>query len=591
MLVECVIDASGSCGDNCQNQRFQRKQYANVSVIKTDKKGYGLRANAHLEANEFVWEYIGEVVNEPTFRRRMRQYDEEGIKHFYFMSLTKSEFIDATKKGNLGRFCNHSCNPNCYVDKWVVGEKVRMGIFAKRNIQAGEELTFDYNVDRYGADPQACYCGESICVGFIGGKTQTGRSVKLDSTVVEALGIDVDGWDATAAKKPRKKRADEDDEEYVNSVQAKSLGIDDARKVMAVLMQGKEKWLTVKLLERIQRCEEDRVLNEVLRMHGYEIMKKTLINFGDEDNIILQVLDILDRFPRLTRNKIADSNIEATVGELAKSVDVQVAGNAQKLLDDWAKLDVGFRIKRRKIDPNAQQNYVPASEALRSMVLGRDEKQQTPEPTKSPLPNVEIPKGPRNSAPQRIAFSQMPRVHAQHLRQPAAFFAKTRPLPAGWFQANDAKGQTYFYNRSGETQWTRPTEPPVPQGPKQPTKAERDAQILQSIIDQATRERPKPAVPNNAAASSTPSEVATPRAKESRRDSWKSLPIEKQMKVYRNTVRPHLLSAGQARCPLTRFLDIPPYTAGNQQVLRQAEERRPQKVCQGTLREVCQIRL
>lgn len=48
-----------------------------------------------------------------------------------------------------------------------------MGIFTKRKIQANEELTFNYNVDRYGHDAQVCHCGEPNCVGFIGGKTQT----------------------------------------------------------------------------------------------------------------------------------------------------------------------------------------------------------------------------------------------------------------------------------------------------------------------------------------------------------------------------------------------------------------------------------
>ena len=60
------------------------------------------------------------------------------------------------QKGGLGRFINHSCAPNCYVDKWVVGTKLRMGIFSGRHIQAGEELTFDYNVDRYGYISQVC---------------------------------------------------------------------------------------------------------------------------------------------------------------------------------------------------------------------------------------------------------------------------------------------------------------------------------------------------------------------------------------------------------------------------------------------------
>lgn len=50
---------------------------------------------------------------------------------------------------------------------------MRMGIFTKRDINANEELTFNYNVDRYGHEAQQCFCGEDNCVGFIGGKTQT----------------------------------------------------------------------------------------------------------------------------------------------------------------------------------------------------------------------------------------------------------------------------------------------------------------------------------------------------------------------------------------------------------------------------------
>ena len=118
----------------------------------------------------FIYEYVGDVVSHPTFVKRMRQYAEEGIRHFYFMMLQKDEvrshslllhhqtavnvvtyqYIDATKRGGIGRFANHSCNPNCYVAKWTVGKHVRMGIFANRNIKKDEELTFNYNVDRYG---------------------------------------------------------------------------------------------------------------------------------------------------------------------------------------------------------------------------------------------------------------------------------------------------------------------------------------------------------------------------------------------------------------------------------------------------------
>ncbi len=61
-----------------------------------------------------------------------------------------SQFIDATKRGGIGRFAIHSCDPNCFVAKWTIGQHVRMGIFSNRAIKKDEELTFNYNVDRYG---------------------------------------------------------------------------------------------------------------------------------------------------------------------------------------------------------------------------------------------------------------------------------------------------------------------------------------------------------------------------------------------------------------------------------------------------------
>jgi [histone H3]-lysine36 N-trimethyltransferase len=200
--MECMDDEC-SCGVGCRNQRFQRCEYADIDVIETERKGFGIRANTYIPAHTFVYEYVGEVIADDAFRKRTHDYGEEGIKHFYFMMIQQGEYIDATKKGGLGRFMNHSCAPNCYVDKWVVGTKLRMGIFTDRNVQAGEELTFDYNVDRYGyvfcvvdfsAEAQPCYCGEPNCIGYIGGKTQTEAQPKLSHAVKEgmSLGLHVD---------------------------------------------------------------------------------------------------------------------------------------------------------------------------------------------------------------------------------------------------------------------------------------------------------------------------------------------------------------------------------------------------------------
>ncbi|KAM3446501.1 hypothetical protein MY3296_009625 [Beauveria thailandica] len=525
--MECS-ESAGNCGGGCQNQRFQRKHYADVSVIKTDKKGYGLRTDADLAANDFIFEYIGEVINEATFRRRMLQYDHEGIKHFYFMSLNKNEFVDATRKGNLGRFCNHSCVPNCYVDKWVVGDKLRMGIFALRAVSAGEELVFNYNVDRYGADPQPCYCGEPNCLRFIGGKTQTERATKLPPATIEALGIDVgDGWDTTVAKKARKKRADEDDEDYVSSLQARPLDEEDSRKVMATLMQCKEKWIAVRLLDRIQQSDDERVIHSVMRMHAYQIFKTTLHTFSDDHNVVLQVLSILDGFPRLTRNKIQDSNIEATVEELSTSEHQDVASKSKKLLDDWSKLELAYRIRRRKFEPGMQTQSIyedrrgPAREGDAAAVT------QTPQNKAASQP-INAPKGPRSNIPQRNGNFQAGNSARQRQR-----FGNNGPLPQGWFSAKDAGGNMYYYDKQGTTTWQRPTLP-ADQTPKVPSKAQQEQLMIQNIIARVTKEgTPKSSTSQQSQSSETPN-------KDSRSDKWRALSRDKQMKIYENTVFPHI---------------------------------------------------
>lgn len=514
--MECIGDCG--CGAGCQNQRFQQKQYANVSVIKTEKKGYGLRANQDLKADEFIFEYIGDVIGETAFRRRMLQYDEEGIKHFYFMSLTKGEFVDATKRGNLGRFCNHSCNPNCYVDKWVVGDKLRMGIFAERKIQAGEELVFNYNVDRYGAEPQPCYCGEPNCTGYIGGKTQTERATKLSHATIEALGIDDgDGWDTAVAKKPRKKKTGEDDEEYVNNVEPKGLDESGVTKVMAALMQCKEKWIAVKLLSRLQRAEDEKVCNRVVKMHGYRILNTALTTWMEDDNIILQIFDILDKLPRLTRNKIQDSKIEETVEKLQKSEDERVRTQAVDLLSAWSKLEVAYRIPRVKRDPNAVvPDRRPDRPDRRESGRGRSRSRSR---SKSPdMPKA--PSGPRSNVPQR-SFARAPfRPRPPH-----------GPLPPGWFEAVAQNGSTYYYNASGATTWQRPTLPAMGAPPPPPPKAISDQQRLQELI--ANIVASKDTKKEQPSASATPTD--TPK-RDKKEEKWRSLPEEKQKKLYEHTV-------------------------------------------------------
>lgn len=89
-------------------------------------------------------------------------------EHHYTMKLTQNLVIDAYRMGSVARFANHSCVPNCELQKWTVDGLPRMCIFSKHSIKAGEELTYDYNFQCFNLQAQQpCYCDSSKCRGTI----------------------------------------------------------------------------------------------------------------------------------------------------------------------------------------------------------------------------------------------------------------------------------------------------------------------------------------------------------------------------------------------------------------------------------------
>lgn len=66
---------------------------------------------------------------------------------YYLMTFDQGMIIDATR-GSIARFVNHSCEPNCRMEKRTVSNAPRMALFAGPNgVMTGDELTYDYNFE------------------------------------------------------------------------------------------------------------------------------------------------------------------------------------------------------------------------------------------------------------------------------------------------------------------------------------------------------------------------------------------------------------------------------------------------------------
>lgn len=191
MFIECTADRC-PMGGLCTNQRFAKREYAPLKRVVTENKGHGVVCEKDLEPGEFVIEYCGEVITVEECMLRLRRSRERGEKNFYILTLDASECVDAARRGNMARFINHSCEPNCVTQKWMVAGETCVGLFARCRIQAGTELTFDYQFERVGGDKQKCFCGAASCRGYLGAKKpvdeQTRRERKAKERELELKG-------------------------------------------------------------------------------------------------------------------------------------------------------------------------------------------------------------------------------------------------------------------------------------------------------------------------------------------------------------------------------------------------------------------
>uniref|UniRef100_A0A3Q2ZKG6 [histone H3]-lysine(4) N-trimethyltransferase n=2 Tax=Kryptolebias marmoratus TaxID=37003 RepID=A0A3Q2ZKG6_KRYMA len=113
-----------------------------------------------------VIEYVGQLIRQVIADMREQRYEEEGIGSSYLFRVDQDTIIDATKWGNLARFINHSCNPNCYAKIITVESQKKIVIYSRQPISVNEEITYDYKFP-IEETKIPCLCGADSCRGSL----------------------------------------------------------------------------------------------------------------------------------------------------------------------------------------------------------------------------------------------------------------------------------------------------------------------------------------------------------------------------------------------------------------------------------------
>ncbi|XP_045479321.1 probable histone-lysine N-methyltransferase set-23 isoform X1 [Harmonia axyridis] len=163
----------------CGNKLVQCGPRSGLKIKKFCKKGLGLITNHLIPSGSFVCEYAGRIITSDMAKRLYPVYMSKYSMNYIFCINEKfgeniyRTIIDPTESGNIGRYINHSCEPNCeLIIVRIHNNFPKLCIFAKEKINIGEELSFNYG-DTVIEDNQSvgqsieCLCGKMECKKFL----------------------------------------------------------------------------------------------------------------------------------------------------------------------------------------------------------------------------------------------------------------------------------------------------------------------------------------------------------------------------------------------------------------------------------------
>ncbi|KAL0244618.1 hypothetical protein GEMRC1_008700 [Eukaryota sp. GEM-RC1] len=142
-----------------------------TKLLQLDKSpihAWGLYALEPIEKEEAVCEYVGEIIRSKVSDIRESIYNRSGMGDSYLFRLDNQYVIDATYRGSVARYINHSCDPNCYAKVIASNGDKKVVIYAFRDISVGEEITYDYKFPIEDDESKVvCHCKSVNCRKFL----------------------------------------------------------------------------------------------------------------------------------------------------------------------------------------------------------------------------------------------------------------------------------------------------------------------------------------------------------------------------------------------------------------------------------------
>lgn len=153
-IIEC--NEFCLCSEKCGNRLVQNGPLKNLLVKRcsNDLKGLGLFTNNFILKGTFICEYAGELITNSQALHRHNMNQIQNKMNFIFClqehvnNKTIQTFVDPSKFGNIGRYINHSCEPNTEILPVRINNPIpKLSIFSSTDILPGSEITFDYGAN------------------------------------------------------------------------------------------------------------------------------------------------------------------------------------------------------------------------------------------------------------------------------------------------------------------------------------------------------------------------------------------------------------------------------------------------------------